>query len=280
MTPLRVFPAAVLLGILLAPVATPAQSRQDLQILEDLRMLQEQVQLLRSAIAALAEQAKATNARLDAQADLVRTLHADDKDALRNLQAQVDALAEKMSLYSQQVSRFGAEIPSVRASLDQQQKLLDRILATVAVPAPTAPGDVNTGAPAPAGTPLPASPGAAFRQAKDIYFGGDYELAAKTFAEFLQKFPDAGYGADANFWMGMAHFKRGNFPAALTAFSAIIENYSKTSDLVPDAYFEQGECYRAMGKPKEALAAYDAVIKQFPESNGALLAKTARQNIK
>jgi tol-pal system protein YbgF len=280
LTKLRLLSAAAVLGVALAPVAIPAQSRQDQQMLQELRILQEQVQQLRTAVAALAEQTKATNARLDNQETLVRTNHADDSDTLRAVKAQVDALSERVNQYAQQVGRFGAEITSLRAGLDQQQKSLDKIMSLLVVPPPTAPADVNIGAPPPAGTPLPPSAAAAFQYARGLYASGPQELAVAAFQSFLQTFPDAtAYLGEANYWMGMSQFSLGNYTAAKTALQAVIDTY-KTSDKVPDAYFQLGECYKALGKRPEAIAAYDEVIRRFPDSSAALRAKVSKGTIK
>jgi tol-pal system protein YbgF len=279
MTTARLVSTALLLGLALAPARAAAQSRQEvqqMQVLQELRMLQEQVQQLRGAVAALAEQAKATNTRLDLQAETVRTNHANDSATLKSVQDQVSALGEKMNLYTQQVGQLGAEIPSLRAGQQLQQKSLDKILTLVSGPTPTSPADASAGAPPAPGTQLPPSPSEAFKQAKDFYFSGDYTLAAQAFADFLQKFPTAtAFAAEANNWLGLSLYNTAKYPAAITAFSAIIDNY-KTSDKIADAYYQRGECYRALGKKSDALADYDAVIKLFPDSNGALQAKQRR----
>jgi tol-pal system protein YbgF len=199
---------------------------------------------------------------------------------LGTVQSQVDTFSEKMNQYSKEVNRFGTEIPSLRAGLDQQQKLLDKIFALLNVAPPTAPSNASAGAPPPSGTPLPASPAAVFTQAKNQYFSGDFELAVRALEDFVQKFPDAtAYVGEAEYWIGMSQFKRANYPAAVTALKAIIETY-KTSDKVPDAYYQLGECYRALGKRTEAGAAYDQVIKLFPDSPAAMQAKQSKLAIK
>jgi len=275
MTRARMFIAGLLAGSLLAAVVH-GQSRQDQQVLEDLRMLQEQVQLLRSAVAALAEQVKAANAHLDAQAETTRTNYANDSQTLKSLQTDVTALGQKTDVYAQQVGRFGAEIPNIRKGLEQQQDQLNKIQSLIAVPVPTPSADTSTGAPAAPGAVLPPSPAAAFLQAKDFWARGTYDLAIKSLQDFIQQFPDATwYLGEANYLLGMSEYNSGDYTAAATAFQHVIDDY-KTSDKIADAYYQQGECYRALGRKTEAGAAYDQVIKQFPDSPAALQAKQAK----
>src|SRR6185503_15388779 len=110
---------------------------------QDIRALQQQIQELRLAIAALAEQAKATNAKLDGQVDLMRTNNANQSQVLSSVQTQANTLVEKLNQYTQELQRFSAEIPSIRNGLQQQQKTLDKILALIDVPAPTSPANAS-----------------------------------------------------------------------------------------------------------------------------------------
>jgi TolA-binding protein len=266
---------ALILGLALAPSAIGAQSKQDLQTQQDIRMLQQQIQELRLAVAALAEQAKATNAKLDGQVDLMRKNNADQSSTLQTVQTQANALVEKLNSYTQELQRFSSEIPSIRKGLAQQQTTLDKIVGLMAVPAPTASGNVDRGTPPPPGTVLPGSPGQAFQQAKSFYtVGTDYEMAAQTFEDFLQKFPDAapGYGGEANFLLGMSYFKLGKYPQALAAFTTVTEKYA-TTDYAADASYYRGEVYGAQGRPKDAQAAWTETIKQFPDTSAAIRAK-------
>jgi len=267
---------ALLLVIALAPVSVGAQSRQESQILQDMRILQEQVQQLRLAVAALAEQTKAAIAKVDSQTELLRTNYANESQTLGNVQKDVGAMVERLNLYSQQVGRLGAEIPAIRQGLDQHQKTLEQILARVDVPSPTPTANTLSGTPPAPGTPLPPSPSAAFTHAKGIYAAGlDYELAAKSFEDFLQRFPDAigsGYGGEASYLMGMSYFRLGRNSAALAAFTSVIEKYA-TSESAPDAWFQRAECYRVLGDTKKAQDGYMQTFKQFPDTTAGMRAK-------
>src|SRR5262245_53286083 len=187
----------LLLAMTLAPAKVAyAQSKPELQMQQDIRMLQEQIAQLRIAVNALAEQTKATTARLDSQNELLRSNNANQADSLRSVKDQVDALVNKTALYSQQVDRYVAEVKPIRDGMEQQQKTLTRILNAVEVQQPTATANANTGTPATPNAPLSASPAAAFNQARAIYFQGDFEMAVKALEDFL-KTPDTGsYAGD------------------------------------------------------------------------------------
>src|SRR5262249_37055430 len=83
-------------SLLAVPALAGAQSREQQQIFAELRILQEQVQQLKSAVNALAEQAKAANAKADAQAEASRKSYADQLQLVRELSSSVDALGQKV----------------------------------------------------------------------------------------------------------------------------------------------------------------------------------------
>src|SRR6478735_2211195 len=86
---------SIIFLVAMTALALPAsaQSRDQQQIFADLRILQEQVQQLRVAVNALAEQTKATNTRIDAQAEAARKNYADELQLVRELSASVEQRA-------------------------------------------------------------------------------------------------------------------------------------------------------------------------------------------
>jgi TolA-binding protein len=273
---------ALLLALALTPAVARAQSRQESQILQDMRILQEQVQQLRLAVAALTEQTKAALAKVESQTELTRTNHANESQTLAAVQTDVKALSERLNLYSQQVGRLGAEIPAIRAGMEQQQKSLEKLVTLVEVPTPTAPTNAITGTPPPSTTPLPASPSTVFTHAKGIFASGqDYEMAARAFEDFLQRFPDAsgaGYGGEAGYLMGMSYFRLGRHTPALAAFATVIDKFP-TSEHVSDAWYQRGECHRALGDSAKAKDAYLQTYKQFPDTVAGIRARQSLANM-
>src|SRR5438132_42719 len=71
----------VLLAAVLVSAATPARAanKEHQQMMADLRMLQEQSQLLQNMLGTLAEAIKAVNTRLDQQGETTRKAFADQK---------------------------------------------------------------------------------------------------------------------------------------------------------------------------------------------------------
>jgi len=101
-----------LLAVLALPAAAAAQNREHQQIFADLRILQEQTQLLRVAVAELVESLKAINSRVDEQSNLTRKLFADQGVQIGGLTDNARILREKLDATNVSLSKDAEAISS------------------------------------------------------------------------------------------------------------------------------------------------------------------------
>ncbi len=73
------------------------------------------------------------------------------------------------------------------------------------------------------------------------------------------------------FAQATADYQRGQFDLARQGFTEYAETYPKT-DLSDDALYWAGECWAAQKKPREAIAAWERLFKQYPDSDKAAAA--------
>ena len=136
--------SAVLLAIAAAPAS--AQSREQRQMMADIRMLQQQTQELAVALAtltqALQDSIKAVNGRLDAANDSTRKAFADQKVTVDDMGKDLRAIRERVDDTNVRVSNIREEIEALRTSIP---------LISAAPAAPVVPTD-PTAPPAPAPT--------------------------------------------------------------------------------------------------------------------------------
>src|SRR5256714_11117942 len=111
----------VLLAAALVCAATPARAanKEHQQMMADLRMLQEQSQLLQNMLGTLAEAIKAVNTRLDQQAETTRKAFADQKLVIDNLTNDVRVIREKLDDNNVRIGSLTQEVDSLRQSLQQ-----------------------------------------------------------------------------------------------------------------------------------------------------------------
>jgi prefoldin subunit 5 len=118
----------------------------------DIRMLQEQAQLLQNAIATLNETLKTVNSRLDEQANANRKSFADQKLVIDQLSGDTRVIREKLDDTNVRVGSLAQEMDALREAV--QQVNVPTATPPAATTDPSAPG-----AAAPAGTTAPP-PGA------------------------------------------------------------------------------------------------------------------------
>jgi tol-pal system protein YbgF len=73
------------------------------------------------------------------------------------------------------------------------------------------------------------------------------------------------------FTQATADYQRGQYELARQGFEEYVSSYPKT-DLSDDALYWAGECYAAQKKPKEAIAEWDKLFAQYPQSDKAAAA--------
>jgi tol-pal system protein YbgF len=260
--------------LLCLPGWAGAQNRQDLQMMADLRMLQEQVSKLQLTSNQLAEQLKMVNKRLDDESAAHQKQVADLQLVISNLNTTVTTVREKLDDNTVRVSQLMQELPGMRSGLSMLAEQLNTLVALLQPPVnPVNPDAAPGSTPGPLGTVrLPESPNKIFELAMADYAGDRLPLAIEGFTDFVTRFPDAPNAAEAQFFIGQSHFARKAHKEAIEAYGKVIANY-RDSQWVPEAYFQQGLSHLQLNQRAQAQKIFEGIIKQFPGSPSAMLAK-------
>jgi tol-pal system protein YbgF len=273
---IRPLPALMLALLIAAPAS--ARDKEHQQLMADLRMLQEQTQLLQNMLGTLAEAVKAVNARLDQQAESTRKSIADEK-------LLIDTLAKDLSIVREKVDDNNVRVGSLAQEVDALRQLVQQALARPAAQAtdPTAPGATTPPPPSGGSTPAPsptpprlagASPTKTYEQAYGDYAAGLWDLAIDGFEAFLMDFPTATQADEAQFYIGRAYLNDAKYDKAVEAFDKVIRTYPASNN-VPSSYYLKGVALRSLKQMDRARESWDTVIKRFPDSAAASQAKQA-----
>ncbi|HZI80371.1 MAG TPA: tetratricopeptide repeat protein [Vicinamibacterales bacterium] len=111
-----------------------------------------------------------------------------------------------------------------------------------------------------------------FESAKSDYFAGAFSLAISGFEALMRTFPRSDLAGEAQFYIGESYYAQKKLPEAIDAYGLVLQNF-RNSPLVPDAYRKRGQAYFQTGQVDKARESWEAVIKLFPESDAARLAK-------
>lgn len=275
-------------AILAAAPPAGAQNRREMQMMADLRMLQEQNQQLQVTLAqlseALASAAKALNGRLDEQGNQTRKAFADQNLKIDQFASDIRVVREGLSDTNVKIGQLSQEVEALRLAIPQYPP-------PAAVP-PVDPNAAPTGDPAAAAdpaaplppaaappTPVPAAPlppGTSPQRLYDTawadYTAGQWDLCISGFDTYLRAFPRSVQADLAQFYIGECNFADGKHQEAVQAYTQVIVNYPKGQSVAP-AYFKRGVAFGELGQIERARESFESVIKLFPDSDAARLAK-------
>lgn len=106
----------------------------------------------------------------------------------------------------------------------------------------------------------------------DLLKNGKYDDAIRGFRGMLDKWPQGRYADNAWYWMGEANYVKRDYSTALTNFQSLVQQFPGSPKMA-DGLLKMGLCQTELKRSGEAKAAFQRVVRDFPTSNAANLAK-------
>ena len=254
-------------GLLFATaVPAVAQSREQRQMMADIRMLQEQTQEIAVAIAtmtqALQDSIKTVNTRLDASNDASRKGFADQKVIVDDMGKDLRAIRERVDDTNVRVSNVREELEALRTSIPVAAPPSALPAPSTDPNAPPVPAPTTGAPPSTAGL----SPTRMFDTARADYAAGQWSLAITGFDAFLKTFPRSEMADDAQFMIGETYYAQNRWTDAIAAYNAVVQNYPM-GDKVAEAYYKRGLAQERVGQLDAARESWNTVLQRTPESD-------------
>ena len=108
---------------------------------------------------------------------------------------------------------------------------------------------------------------------------GDFVNAQNLFSNFMKRFPQSGYRASSLFWLGNAQYAARNYREAVSNFRALV---SSNADHMraPEALLSMANCQVELKDVKVARKTLEELVKSYPQSEAASVAKERLLNLK
>jgi|GEM_PF-200572 len=225
------------------------------------------------------------------------------------LYLQIQQLQQEVMRLNGKVEEQAFELNTLKEQSLQRYMDLDKRLGGAGVPSATtstAPGGpaaqiqtpqpkpvagpteaINAAAPvtAPVGgsraAPAKEQPGEAnaYGAAYALVQGRQFDQAIPAFQQFLQRYPDGEYAANAHYWLGELYLVKQppDLEASRQSFAMLLSQYPDNSK-APDALYKLGKVQFMKGNREKAREYLDLVIKQYEGTNNAVV-KQARDFI-
>ncbi len=142
-------------------------------------------------------------------------------------------------------------------------------IATATQPTPPLPS---------AAQPVISTPEQEYKKAFQLFSSGKYEESRKAFEEFLNKYPDTKLAGNAQFWIGECYYKEKKFQKAIDAYQTVLDKYPN-GNKVKDSLLKQGMAFARIGDTTAARILFSRLIKNFPDSNQAMIAKKKMEKL-
>ena len=119
----------------------------------------------------------------------------------------------------------------------------------------------------------PADEQVSYLAAYELVKKGKATDAAIALYQFLKKYPNGGYSANAHYWLGELSLDKKDYSAAMSQFKTVLEQF-QSSNKIPLSRLKLGYALAALGQLKEAKEQLLVLIKHYPDTPAAQLAQS------
>jgi len=266
---------AALIAMIACVAPASAQNRREMQMMADIRMLQEQNQRLEVTLGQLGDALKAVNARLDEQANATRKAFADQNLKVDQFASDLRVVREGVSENNVRIASLSQEVEALRLSIPQYPPpALTMPVDPTGDPSATVPP--GGAAPGPTPPPAPLGPGMSPQRLYDTawadYTSGQWDLCISGFETYLRSFPRSEMAHQAQFYIAECYFSDRKDQQAIQAYNQVIASYPRSGS-APLAYYKRGLSFERLQQFDRARESYEQVIKNFDGTDAARLAK-------
>lgn len=118
-----------------------------------------------------------------------------------------------------------------------------------------------------------------FEAALAVFRKGDFPAAQNLLVEFLKRYVTSGYVESALFWLGNAQYATRDYKAAIVNFRALIAKNPEHMR-APEAVLSVANCQLELKDTKGARKTLSDLVKAYPQTEAAVVAKERLSTLK
>jgi tol-pal system protein YbgF len=124
----------------------------------------------------------------------------------------------------------------------------------------------------------PSDPRADYKKYLDAARAGNHEYAAQGLRSFLDQHPKDELADNAQYWLAETYYARKSYALAAIEFEKVVARYPRGNKL-PDALLKIGYCHALTGKRADAIAVLRRLVRSYPGSGPANLARAKLEEL-
>lgn len=117
----------------------------------------------------------------------------------------------------------------------------------------------------------PADEQISYLAAYELVQNKHFDEAMTAMQSFVTHYPQGGYTANAQYWLGELYMVKKNYPEAIKHFEVVLQQFPSSSKSAA-SMLKIGYALAASGKKNEAIQHLQKVVKNYPDTNTAQLA--------
>ena len=190
------------------------------------------------------------------------------------LQRERKAVGESDKLRKVQVDRMREDLQAANSRIAQIERYLDlNTAAVIGSRQPTKPAaSAKTGTQA-------LTENEIYQLAKQAFDKGEYDSAREGFQELIKRFPKSKNADNAQFWIGEIYYREKWYEKAIVEYQKVVESYPK-GNKIRSALLKQGYAFANIGDTANASLILKDLIRRYPDSNEATIAKRKLKQMK
>ncbi len=214
----------------------------------------------------------------------------DIREQIQQIKGSIDSLRRDLSTAANRTTRREDEEKGLREKLDKLTFKINFIENFLGIgqkeKAPDTAAEKNGKPPAapPKETaakskPLPSDKESLYAAAYELFREGKYEKSREAFESFLKQYPSTEFSDNAQFWVGECYYFEKKYEKAIVEYDKVVKNFPDGSK-VPYALLKQGLSFLQLGDKASAKLLLQQVIKDFPNTSQARIARARLAEIK
>ena len=205
----------------------------------------------------------------------------DLRDSIQQLRGGIDGVRKDLSNSTMQTKKRDEELKELREKLDGLSfkiSFLENFLGIGKKEEPAEPQEKGV-APSGAKDKPKTDKESLYASAYEVFKEAKYDKARMDFQAFLKQYPDTELSDNAQFWIGECYYFENKFEKAILEYEKVVKSYPE-GDKVPYALLKQGLSFLKLGDKSSARLILQQVIKDFPNTNQARIARSKLVEIK
>lgn len=277
----------LLLAMALVSLPAAAQKREVIELTKEVELLRQEVKELRQTV----ERDNAVTKSLVEQAldaiNRMKTTVTEAEQSMRQSQTdantRVDSLATQVQSLRDAMDELSARLAMVSQQLAQAQGVLETVdsrLAGSAGAPPVVSGGPATGGgnppPSTSASPPAPAPQSLYDNALRDLNTGKYDLARQQFQDYLQYYGRTALAGNAQFHIGETYYRQNDFKRAIAEYDKVLRDHPD-SNKVAASLLKKGYAQLELNQRDEGIRTLRGLVEKYPRSDEA---EWARRRLK